>query len=110
MGALESVEAGRFEEALPLVNSMANADPCPAIQVYAMEVLTHFGEAGARNLIIGNLDNQDWPARAMTYWFLGRYGSEDDYSIILSRLPVEQNPFVQAEICLAVMRLAPIDE
>jgi hypothetical protein len=45
----------------------------------------------------------------MSYWYLSRYGTPDDYSQVLSRLTIEDNPFVQAELVLAVLRLTPLE-
>lgn len=108
MGALEAIEVGRFRQAVPTVFSSAGNDPSLALQVYALQVLAKFDNPSARHSLINRLNDPDWPTRAMAYWYLGRYGTPDDYSLVLSRLATEQNPFVQAEIVLAVLRLAPV--
>lgn len=108
MGALESVEIGRFREALPQVAEVANGDSCPALQAYGMNLLAKFGDPSGRNLLINMINNPDWPARAMGYWYLGRYGTDADYTLVVSRLPNETNPFVKAEIALAALRLEPL--
>ena len=46
----------------------------------------------------------------MAFWFLGRYGLEEDYSFVLSKMPFEENPFVQSETALATLRLMPFDD
>jgi HEAT repeat protein len=109
-GAMEAIEVGRFDSLLPAVIPLANQDPVPALKIYAMQVMAKFGQASARQMMLSHISDTDWPARAMTYWFLGRFGTSDDYSLMLSRLPVEQNPFVQAEIALAALRLQPLDD
>lgn len=108
MGALEAVEIGRFKEALPSVVNVAAGDESPALKSYAMHVLARFGDSSARNLLLSQISNPDWPARALAFWYLGRYGSDDDYTLVVSKLPYEDNPFVKAEIALAALRLEPI--
>jgi HEAT repeat protein len=108
MGALEAIEVGRFRQAIPDIFTTAGVDPCPAIQVYALQVLAKFDNPSGRQSLINRLSDPDWPTRAMAYWYLGRYGTPDDYSLVLSRLMTEENPFVQAEIVLAVLRLTPV--
>ena len=94
-------------DALPSLLSIMDGDKSPALRVYAIQVLARFGDPSARYQLIGLIDHPDWPTRAMAYWFLSRYGSFDDYTMIMSRLSVEQNPFVQSEIALAAIRLEP---
>lgn len=110
MGAMEAMDVGRFRSAVPSLLSIANEDPSHALQMYALYMLSKFGNSTGHALLISRLNEQDWPARAMAYWYLGRYGEPEDYSMILARLPLEENPFVKAEIALAVLRLAPVDQ
>ena len=107
-GAMEAIEVGRFSQAMPSLNEIANGDESPALRVYAMQVMAKFGQSSARNLMLTYLDNPDWPARAMAFWYLGRYGDPADYTLILSRIPTERNPFVQSEISLSALRLSPL--
>ncbi len=109
MGALEAIEVGRFQSAVPAVFTVASNDASPALQLFALQILAKFNNTSARQSLINRLSDPDWPARAMAFWYLGRYGNEDDYSIVLSRLPTEQNPWVKAEIVLAALRLAPLE-
>jgi HEAT repeat protein len=109
-GAMEAIEAGRYSEALPSLYAIATNDPSPALQVYAMQVLARFNDQSGRQMMLTHLNDPDWPARAMTYWFLGRYGQPEDYSLMMARLPVEQNPFVKSEIALGALRLMPLDQ
>lgn len=109
MGAMEAMDVGRFRAAVPSLLSVANEDPSPALQMYALYMLSKFGNPTGHALLISRLNDQDWPARAMAYWYLGRYGEPEDYSMILARLATESNPFVQSEIALAVLRLAPVE-
>jgi len=60
-------------------------------------------------MMLTHLIDPDWPARAMTYWFLGRYGEASDFSLMIARLTGEDNPFVQAELALGALRLAPLE-
>ncbi len=108
MGALEAIEVGRFRQAVPAIFATAGNDPSSALQVYGLQVLAKFDNQGGRQSLINRLSDPDWPTRAMAFWYLGRYGTPDDYSLVLSRLATEKNPFVQAEIVLAVLRLAPV--
>jgi len=108
MGALEGIEIGRFRSALPSVSSLTASDPSPAIQIYALQVLARFGDPSARTILMSRINDTDWPARAMAFWYLGRYGAPEDYGIIQSRMATETNPFVRAEIALASLRLAPV--
>jgi len=110
MGAMEALEVGRFKEALPSVVGIAGNDPSPALQLYAIQLLSKFGDNSGRHLLITRLSEPDWPARAMAFWYLGRYGTTADYTLVVSRLSVEKNPFVQAEIALAALRLAPLED
>ncbi len=107
-GAMEAMEIGRFKSAVPSLIFIANQDASPALRIYAMQLLAKFGDLSGRQMLLGQLNNADWPARAMAFWYLGRYGDPSDYSLVLARLPVETNPFVQAEICLATLRLTPV--
>jgi HEAT repeat protein len=109
MGALEAIQLGRFRSAESALFTTAGTDACPALQVYALQVLARFDNPSGRQSLLSHLNDPDWPARAMAYWYLGRYGLPEDYSMVLSRLPVETNPFVKAEIVLAALRLAPVE-
>jgi HEAT repeat protein len=108
MGALEGIDVGRFRSALPTVAAVSGSDPCPAIQMYALQLMAKFGDSSARQIFMSRLNDPDWPARAMAYWYLSRFGAPEDYGIIHARLQTEQNPWVQAEIALASLRLAPV--
>jgi HEAT repeat protein len=109
MGALEAIEIGRFRNSVPAVFTTAGTDPSPALQISGLQVLARFDNPSGRQSMLGRLNDPDWPARAMAFWYLGRYGTSDDYSMILARMPVETNPFVQSEIVLAALRLAPVE-
>jgi len=109
-GSMEAIEIGRYQAAIPSLISIANTDPCPAFQVYAMQVMARFGEPAAHNFLISQLTNPDWPARAMAFWYLGRFGEPQDFYAVLARLQVEDNPFVLAEIVIDLLRLAPIPQ
>jgi HEAT repeat protein len=108
-GAMEGIEIGRYQGVLPSLYAIASDDPSPALRIYAMQVLARFGDPSGRQMMLAHLLDNDWPARAMTYWFLGRYGEPSDYSLMLARLPAEDNPFVKSEIALAALRLAPLE-
>jgi HEAT repeat protein len=108
-GCMEAIEAGHFDSALPSLYAIATADPSPALRIYALQVLARFGDPSGRQMMLTHLNDPDWPARAMTYWFLGRYGEPSDYGMIMARLAVEENPFVKSEIALAALRLAPLE-
>lgn len=107
-GGMEAILAGRFENAMPEIFNIATNDPIPAFKIFAIQILTKFNNPSARNFLLASLNEQDWPARAMAAWYLGRYGQEDDYTAVLSRIGAEQNPFVKAEMALAIERLAPV--
>ncbi len=108
-GSMEGIEAGRFTGALPSLYAIATGDPSPALRIYAMQVLARFGDPSGRQMMLTHLIDPDWPSRALTYWFLGRYGEQSDYALMMARLPVEDNPFVKAEIALGALRLAPLE-
>ena len=108
MGALEGIDVGRFRSALPSVSAVSASDPSPAIQIYALQLMAKFGDSSARQILLSRINDPDWPARAMAYWTLSRYGESEDYGIIHARLNSEENPFVQAEIALACLKLAPV--
>jgi HEAT repeat protein len=107
-GAMEAIEVGRYKDALPSLSSLVGLDNSEALQVYAIQILAKFGDASARYQFLSAINSQDWPTRAMAFWYLGRYSEPADYTLVLSRLGSEQNPFVKAEICLAALRLAPL--
>jgi HEAT repeat protein len=109
MGALEGIDIGRFRSALPSVSAVSASDASPAIQIYALQLMAKFGDSSARQILLSRINDPDWPARAMTYWTLSRYGDPVDYGIIHARLNSEENPFVQAEIALACLKLAPVE-
>jgi hypothetical protein len=69
--------------------------------------MAKFGDTSAHQILMSRINEPDWPARAMTYWTLSRYGTPEDYGIIQARLNSEQNPFVKAEIALACLKLQP---
>ncbi|MBV9080635.1 MAG: HEAT repeat domain-containing protein [Elusimicrobia bacterium] len=108
MGALECIDVGRFKDALPTVAAVSGSDPSAAIQIYALQIMAKFGDQSVRQILMSRLNDPDWPARAMTYWTLSRYGDPEDYGLIQSHLASEQNPFVQAEIALACLKLTPL--
>ncbi len=105
--AMEATEAGRFKELVPDLLGTASSDDVPVFRVYAIQALLEFGDASARDLLLSHLDDQDWPARAMAYWLLGRYGETDDQTRVTSQFGRENNSFVLAELALASQRLAP---
>jgi HEAT repeat protein len=105
-GAMEAAQVGRFK-VVPALQSIAADDQVPAFRVFALQVLLSLNEPSAYDGLVSNLDNDDWPARAMAIWYLGRYGKDTDYSVLLNSINREKNPFVLAEIALAVQRLAP---
>lgn len=109
MGAMEAIEVGRFKAALPSVLTIAGADPSHALQIYAMHVLAKFGHPSGYQLLLGRLSDTDWPARAMAFWYMGRYGTPQDYTQVQARLVSEDNPFVKSEIALACLRLTPLE-
>ena len=109
MGALEAIEVGRFRQLIPRLFATAGNDPSLALQVYALQILAKFDNPSGRQALLNRISERDWPSRAMAYWTLGRYGAPEDYSLILSRLATEENPFVQSEIVLAALRLAPLE-
>lgn len=106
-GALEALQAGQLTQFRPELTSIASNDPVPAFRMFATQILIQWGYAGARNVMLSNVDNPDWPARAMAFWYLGRYGDERDVDLARSRLGSEKNLFVLAEMVLATERLAP---
>ncbi|MCG3205627.1 MAG: hypothetical protein KCHDKBKB_02349 [Elusimicrobia bacterium] len=109
MGALEALEVGRFRQATPRLFATAANDPSPALRVYALNILCKFDNPSGRQSLLNSISDPDWPSRAMAFWTLGKYGAPEDYTVVLSRLPTETNPFVQAEIVLAALRLAPLE-
>lgn len=106
-GALEALQAGQLTQFTSSLVTVATSDPVPAFRLFAMQNLIQWGYGGARNLLLAQIDNTDWPARAMAFWYLGRYGDDRDIDLVRSRIGTEQNPFVLAEIVLATERLAP---
>ncbi len=105
-GALEAAQVGRYR-IVPALQGVAAADPVPAFRLYAIQVLLTLNEPSAYSDLTTNLDNQDWIARAMAFWYLGRYGHESDYTVVMNGLAHERNDFVIAEATLAAQRLAP---
>jgi len=109
-GAMEAIQVGRIKEALPSLTNLAYREPIPAFRVFAIGILLGFGDETAHQLLISNLNDRDWPARAMRFWYLGRYGKRDDFLTVRSHLNTESNPFVRAEIALATTRLLPFED
>jgi len=108
-GAMEAVLVGKFKNFDPDLIEIATSDPIPAFRVFAMRILMVLGNLTGRNLILADLRDPDWPARAMRFWYLGRYGNDQDFQALLAQLTTEDNPFVLSELALGVSRLAPLD-
>lgn len=106
-GAMEAAEAGRFHELVPDLEAITSNDPVPIYRIYAIQTLYEFQDPSARDLLLSHEDDNDWPARAMTYWLVGRYGEASDYGPIINEFAREQNSFVIAELALAAQRLQP---
>jgi len=108
--AIEAAAMGRFKSVKPDLIQIILHDSIPVFRVFAMQALINMGDATAVSYLRGNVDDKDWPSRAMTYWYMGRYGINDDFQLLMSRLSAEKNPFVRAELALAVKRLVPIEK
>lgn len=109
-GAMEAIEIGRFRGAIPALSTIATTDPSSALRVYAMQALARFGDPAGRSMLTTYVADLDWPARAMAVWYLGRFGAPEDYYMMLARLPMETNPWVQVELVLGILRLTPVAE
>lgn len=106
-GAMEAVQVGHFEEFIGDLITIGSSDPIPAFRIYADQMLINSGNVIGKNFILTQLNNPDWVVRAMSYWYLGRYGNSSDYAVVMSGFSGENNPFVQAEMVTAAQRLMP---
>lgn len=106
-GAMEAAQVGRFREVGSSLLGAVSGDPVPAFRMFALQVLLSFDDPTAYTTLITSTGDSDWPARAMSFWYLGRYGRGSDYSFVLNAIAREKNPFVLAEAVLAAQRLAP---
>jgi hypothetical protein len=60
------------------------------------------GEPILQNMLLNN----DWTVRAMAVHYLGILGGAQEYHDLLLQLSQETQPMVQAELCLALIRLS----
>ncbi len=106
-GAMEALLGwGKPEKAVPLLKLAAENDPQPALRVYAAGGMARLGDAEGLNKLRNTLDSQDWILRAMAARYLGEYGDEKDYDLILNRIDREAgNDFVSAEYAIAALKL-----
>lgn len=106
-GALEALLVwGHPEKTLPLLTAFIERDRDPILQVYAAGGLAKLGDRQGHDKLVQFLDSPSWLARAMAGRFLGEYGTDNDYAILVSRIGREQsNDFVLAEYCIAALKL-----
>ncbi len=80
----------------------------PILRVFAARGLAAGGDPRGIPALREFLDNGSWLVRAMAGRYLGDFGTADDYDNMVSRLGNEvQNDFVEAEFCLAALKLFP---
>lgn len=107
-GAVEALLVwGNTDKSHPLLNDAAQrVSEDPIIRLYAMAGLAKMGDSGGLFLLRESLNNNSWLVRAMAASFLGDFGTMEDYSWLVSRIPQEQaNDFVVAEYCIAAMKI-----
>lgn len=106
-GAMEALLAwGHPEKAVPLLKLAAEHDAQPLLRVYAAGGAARLGDAAGREKLRGFLNSPEWTARAMAARYLGDYGEDRDYEMLLERLDREgSNEFVSAEYAIAALKL-----
>lgn len=106
-GAMEALLGwDRPEKAVPLLKLAAENDPQPVLRVYAAGGMARLGDAAGLSKLRGYLDSPDWITRAMAARYLGDYGEDKDYDLILERIDREgANEFVSAEYAIAALKL-----
>ncbi len=106
-GAMEALLSwGRPEKAVPLLRLAAEHDRQPLLRVYAAGGMARLGDAGGLEKLREFLNSPEWTARAMAARYLGDYGADQDYEMLLSRLDREgSNEFVSAEYAIAALKI-----
>jgi HEAT repeat protein len=105
-GAAEALAALGTPQTRSLLAGAAQGDVSRALRVFAASALGRTGDSYGRQLLLQALNDFDWPVRAMAIHSLGNLGEPGDYYQIQSRLYREDNDFVRAECCLAMLKLA----
>lgn len=106
-GAMEALLAwGRPEKAVPLLKLAAENDRQPLLRVYAAGGMARLGSPEGLTKLRDFLNSPEWTARAMAARYIGDYGTDQDYELLLSRLDREgANEFVAAEYAVAALKL-----
>ncbi|HOW28088.1 MAG TPA: HEAT repeat domain-containing protein [Elusimicrobiota bacterium] len=101
----EALTVWGFRDAASLLRDMAQTDSSGAVRVFAAQGMWRVGDEGGKEILWQFLDYSDWVVRAMAVRYIGELGGADDYNRMLYYLGREQNKFVQAEICSALLKL-----
>lgn len=107
-GAVEALLNWYRPEAVADIANAARLDASGPLRMYAAQAMARLGDPGGLDILRRGLDDADWLARAMAARYLGELGAAGDYDKLLFNLSREQNSFVKAEMCGALLRLTPL--
>lgn len=103
--ALEALEVMGGQSALAILANAARMDVSPPLMIYAAQAAMRLGDETGKSILERHLIIADWLPRAMSMRYLGELGDERDYDRLYTYLNTEQNPFAQAELSSALLRL-----
>ncbi len=108
-GAIEALaEWGHNDLSLPLLFAASERDYEPILRVYAASRIAKVGDPQGLYKLRAYLDDPSWLIRAIAARYLGKYGTAEDYDLLVSRIGREQsNDFTVAEFCIAALKLFP---
>lgn len=106
-GAMEALLGwGYPEKAVVLLKLASENDVQPLLRVYAAGGMARLADERGLGKLRVFLDSPDWTTRAMAARYLGDYGEEKDYELLLARMDKEgANEFAAAECAIAALKL-----
>ena len=103
--AIESLRILNVDIGNQFVLNIASSTDSSILQVYAAYAAWMNGKKNGRDILYRFLNHQDSIIKAMAIRYIGELGSIEDYSILLGYLNNFEDSIVQAELCVALLKL-----
>lgn len=108
---IEALVKWNLPESIELLQEIVQRDESKLARVFAEGSLALLGHPNGLKSLRENLENRDWLIRAFSAKFIGEFGAQEDYDLLLDQLNREQtatpNEFVITEIAIAALKLFP---
>lgn len=85
----------------------ARNDQSVPVQIYAAAGMWRMGDGFGKEILLRQLDQKDWLARAMAAYYIGEMGGGYEYRRLIQYLDRETDASARAEIAAALMKLHP---